>query len=315
MKNIFLASFLIVAFFLSSCTSTQTDETLVNLSAQSVALEFEEQTLLSVSPSGFETILQVTWQIEQGNGELSADSGMSVVFTAATVNEDVEITATVVASDQIASDTIVLTVTEPDTTAPSKPAGVEAVPGDDIVTIQWTANTESDLTGYYIYYSDTSGIYPSVDDNRIDVSSATSYTFTNLTNNIPYYFMVTALDSNGNESLPSTEITATAVDMGPPDTPAIFQATNGSGKSINLTWINPINSDFTGVKVLRSETSAPTTHEESDGNTLVYEGSDEAYTDDDEELVYGKLYYYSIFAYDDILNYSESNETYLLLQY
>ncbi|HNW60327.1 MAG TPA: fibronectin type III domain-containing protein [bacterium] len=70
--------------------------------------------------------------------------------------------------------------------------------------VTWDANTESDLAGYRIYY----GVAPSVYPEMVDVGNVTSYTIQNLTEGQTYYLVVTAYDRSGNESLPSTEVTA-----------------------------------------------------------------------------------------------------------
>lgn len=69
-------------------------------------------------------------------------------------------------------------------------------------TLSWTANTDSDLAGYKIYRGTQSGVY----DTSIAVGNVTTHQVTNLPPNTTYFFSVTALDSAGNESLPSSEV-------------------------------------------------------------------------------------------------------------
>ncbi len=76
-------------------------------------------------------------------------------------------------------------------------------------TISWNANTESDLSGYKIYYgtSPRSGACPTGNyPNVIDVGNVTTYTFNNLTDGSTYYFSVTAYDTSNNESTCSAEV-------------------------------------------------------------------------------------------------------------
>ncbi len=80
-------------------------------------------------------------------------------------------------------------------------------------TVSWNANTESDLSGYKIYYGTTSrtGTDPKSCGmcgyaTKIDVGNVTSYTINNLTNNQTYYFSTTAYDTTLNESVFSTEV-------------------------------------------------------------------------------------------------------------
>ena len=70
------------------------------------------------------------------------------------------------------------------------------------VTVSWTANTESDLSGYKIYYGTSSGSY----DDALDVGNKTSFSINNLVVGTTYFFAVTAYDFSGNESGFSKEV-------------------------------------------------------------------------------------------------------------
>ena len=70
----------------------------------------------------------------------------------------------------------------------------------------WDANTESDLAGYKIYWSLTSGNYTDTDSK--DMGNVTEQLFSGLPlveGNL-YYFVITAYDTSGNESGFSNEI-------------------------------------------------------------------------------------------------------------
>ena len=69
-------------------------------------------------------------------------------------------------------------------------------------TLQWDANTETDLAGYILYQGITEGSY----GNPIEVGNVTSYTVSGLDPGMTYYFAVTAYDTGGNESGPSNEV-------------------------------------------------------------------------------------------------------------
>ncbi|KAA3619607.1 MAG: hypothetical protein DWQ05_02460 [Calditrichaeota bacterium] len=70
--------------------------------------------------------------------------------------------------------------------------------------ISWSANSESDLAGYKIYYGKASRNY----DQVIDVGKQPGYSITLTETNVTYYFAVTAYDSSGNESAFSEEVEA-----------------------------------------------------------------------------------------------------------
>ena len=70
------------------------------------------------------------------------------------------------------------------------------------LSLNWKANTESDLAGYTVYYGNTSGIYTSYKD----VLNVTSYVISNVTEDKTYYITLRAYDKSGNESESSQEV-------------------------------------------------------------------------------------------------------------
>lgn len=86
-------------------------------------------------------------------------------------------------------------------------------------------------------------------------------------------------------------------DMAPADVTE-FAATPDDGQ-VALSWTNPDDADFAGVKVLRKEGGHPANP--TDG-TMVYDGL--AGSCVDTGLTNGTTYYYAAFSYDEALNYS-----------
>jgi hypothetical protein len=70
------------------------------------------------------------------------------------------------------------------------------------VTLAWGRSPDSDVTGYRIYYGVESGIYT----NSISAGNATTSAVTGLASGVTYFFVVTAYNSIGLESLPSNEV-------------------------------------------------------------------------------------------------------------
>lgn len=103
-------------------------------------------------------------------------------------------------SDQAIATTL---SSEGDTTPPSAPTGLstkKGAPGK--LTISWDANSESDLAGYRLYRSTSSGgPYILVVD-----TTSTSYVDSGLVSGTTYYYVITAYDTSGNESTYSTEV-------------------------------------------------------------------------------------------------------------
>jgi len=88
--------------------------------------------------------------------------------------------------------------------APIRPQNLTAQFANDNVTIEWDARIESDLAGYNVYRSTNSGgpytqLNPSTLTGTMFVDSTTDGMST-------YYYVVTSLDTNGNESIDSIEI-------------------------------------------------------------------------------------------------------------
>jgi len=69
------------------------------------------------------------------------------------------------------------------------------------VTLQWDANTESDLAGYKVYYGTTSREY----QEPIPLDLVTTYTM-HIPDSVMYFFAVTAFDTEALESDFSTEV-------------------------------------------------------------------------------------------------------------
>jgi hypothetical protein len=93
-----------------------------------------------------------------------------------------------------------------DTVAPAAPTGLAATEDDGSVSLDWADNTEDDLGTYSVYRSTSSGSYGSALATGLGSSE---YIDNDVTNNTTYYYVVTATDTNGNESDQSTEIFAT----------------------------------------------------------------------------------------------------------
>ena len=70
------------------------------------------------------------------------------------------------------------------------------------VTLQWDANTESDLAGYRLYYGPTSENY----EVSVDVGNVLTYKVEGLTIAVNYCFALTAYSTRGNESEFSEEL-------------------------------------------------------------------------------------------------------------
>ena len=127
------------------------------------------------------------------------------------------------------------------------PTGVTATSGDGQATIAWTA--VSGATSYNIYWSSKSSVTPAT--GTLIKGAANPYTLTGLTDGTTYYFVVTAIGSNG-ESAPSTVANCTpAVPV-----PTGVSATPGNGQVI-IAW--PAVTGAASYNIYWSTNSALTT--------------------------------------------------------
>lgn len=115
----------------------------------------------------------------------------------------------------------------PDTTPPAAPSTLTAVGGTGVITLDWFNNVESDLAGYNVFRSTVSGgSYTQLNSSLLTNSA---YTDSSVIANIPYFYVVSAVDTSGNESVFSAQASATA-------------SGNGGGQA-TPPWINEFHYD------------------------------------------------------------------------
>jgi hypothetical protein len=122
---------------------------------------------------------------------------------------------------------------------PDAPAIASAVPGSGKVTIYWDSVDRA--TGYQLYMSRSPGIYG---DAAATVGSAVySYSFQELQNGTPYYFIVKAVNSGG-VSAASNEVSATPV--GVPGAPGNVTAVAGDKQAV-VSFTAPSDDGGSGI--------------------------------------------------------------------
>ncbi|KPJ64726.1 hypothetical protein AMK68_00755 [candidate division KD3-62 bacterium DG_56] len=163
-------------------------------------------------------------------------------------------------------------ITSPESFPPAPPADLQAVGYPDRVVLTWQANTEPDLSRYLIYRATaTGGPYSYV---GYCSKQATSYTDYLSSQGVTYYYVITARDSNLNESAYSNEASATPGDATPPDAVTDFTATGGES-SVALAWTNP-DADFVSTTIVYRADRFPTA---IDDGVTVYQGAENAFAD------------------------------------
>jgi len=158
---------------------------------------------------------------------------------------------------------------------PSAPAEVTAAAGNAQVVLSWAAS--SNATGYYVNRSTTNG----GPYTQITAQSASTFTDTDLTNGIQYFYVVSAYNSTG-QSANSAQVSATP-SLASPAAPTGLSAAAGNTQVV-LTW--NVNTGATSYHVKRSTVSG--------GETQIAAPTSASYTD--TGLTNGDKYFYVVSA-------------------
>ncbi|MFC1943115.1 fibronectin type III domain-containing protein [Chloroflexota bacterium] len=175
--------------------------------------------------------------------------------------------------------------------APAAPTSVNATAGDELISLDWADNIETDLTGYNVYRGTTTG---NCTDKIGSLVATSNYTDTGLYGGGTYYYVVTAVDNATAESGNSNEDSATANDVAPA-APAGLVATPGD-KQVSLDWDDNNESDLAGYDIYRGLSTGNYTEQ------IESLWTSSNYTD--TGLTGGVTYYYAVKAVD-----SGSNES------
>jgi fibronectin type 3 domain-containing protein len=174
----------------------------------------------------------------------------------------------------------------PSATAPSKPTGLTAIPGDRQVYLSWNANPEADIAHYDVFYSQTQN---DPDPTRYGSTTQTNDLVSGLTNDITYYFKIKAVNNSLLSSVFSDEVSAA-----PSATPTLpakilnLLATTNDPDKIALTWDADANA--TSYHVLRGTTQGgPYPDDIATVNAP-------AHNYDDTSAVAGTQYYYVVYG-------------------
>lgn len=155
------------------------------------------------------------------------------------------------------SQTVAITVLLP---VPSAPQGLTVLPADAKVDLKWYSNPEPNADGYNVYRADVSGgPYIKVNislaahpvDGQPGSGNPVTYADTGLTNGTVYYYVVTAVDEVGGESVYSKQVQAKPMAQDS-TAPRIFNLVpaNSTASSNNKSVISAeFDDDHSGVDV------------------------------------------------------------------
>ena len=105
------------------------------------------------------------------------------------------------------------------------------------VALAWNPSASSNIVGYNVYYGGVSGIYT----NEVSAGSMTNLTITGLATNTTYYFVATAVNSSGVQSIfssPASYYTVSSVPGVPVLKTPVFSANAFSFSVTGITGSN-----------------------------------------------------------------------------
>ncbi|HKL21693.1 MAG TPA: hypothetical protein VJ904_07805, partial [Tichowtungia sp.] len=230
------------------------------------------------------------WSKVSGPGSVNfADA--TALETTATFSQPGEYVLQLVVDDGVsaASNAVEVAVDDggPDTTPPAQLIELSAVADQSLVDLDWYNSWETDVTGYNVYRRTESGSYGGP---LVTNLTSSDYTDTQVTNGITYTYVVTAIDSSGNESDPSAEVSALPeLDLTPPAVPGDLYVASGNAYVL-LNWADNTEEDLAGYSIYRRTASG------SFGSALVSGLDVSEYIDTTVEN--GTAYYYAVTAVD-----------------
>jgi fibronectin type 3 domain-containing protein len=139
---------------------------------------------------------------------------------------------------------------------PSPPTTLTAIAGNGYVLLNWTAPTAvggSPITFYKVYRGISASGESSIPIANLS-AAIFAYNDSAVTNQVPYYYVVKAVNTNGTSN-PSNEVLTTPINPGLPSAPKNVLATPGAGKIV-VTWDAPDSagtSPITGYSIYRSD--------------------------------------------------------------
>ncbi len=182
---------------------------------------------------------------------------------------------------------------------PSNVLRLTATVSETEVALAWTNPDDDDFAGVRIQRM-TEG-FPTSHEMGSNVYDGTGESFTDsdVTLGVTYYYTVFSYDDEGNYSS-GAPVSGRPNYADPQPDVTDLNGSDGYGALV-LTWINPTNAVFAGIRIQRRDDRE--LYGPDDGDT-VYEGTAETFTDTDVEST-GSIYYYAIYAFDDIGNFSD----------
>ncbi|HSH00244.1 MAG TPA: hypothetical protein VLB27_09360, partial [candidate division Zixibacteria bacterium] len=184
----------------------------------------------------------------------------------------------------------VATLRPPDDVPPSPPLLLELRVVEDGIEIQWELVGVADLAGYHVWRSqEKAGNYTRITQQMLP-DTITLYREKPPAYGKVYWYRVSALDRDGNESAPGNPLGSVYIDRAPPPAPENLTA-ESLREGVRLSWTPPKSPDLEGYNIYRNDGD--------DGPMQLLDQlprAGNAFTDRTAEL--GKTYIYEVAAYD-----------------
>ena len=138
-----------------------------------------------------------------------------------------------------------------DVMPPLPPEGFTIKADSGLISLNWAANTESDLAGYFIYRTSQSNKASHFVPLNGVPQKANSY-YDTLAGNIRsvFYYYVVAADTSYNRSKPSVSLSAKMPDLLAPEKP-FLKAISQTEEYVELIWIKNVDNDLMGYELYK----------------------------------------------------------------
>ncbi len=164
------------------------------------------------------------------------------------------------------------------------------------VIIKWQT---SEKTISNLFWGKTSD-YKEGTITKVDYATQHLVLIKNLVSDNSYHFQIEVKDISGNKTLSQDQSFKTMLlpDEIPPSNVSNLKMGEDRDTQIEIFWQNPPDPDFKEVKIIKNNQFYP--QDPNDGE-VIYQGKAEHFIDKD---VLDEDYYYTVFSYDDLGNYS-----------
>lgn len=189
-----------------------------------------------------------------------------------------------------------LTATPKDKTPPAAPEKLTQKVEEEKVILTWDANKDEDLAHYNVYATENLDEFTKVNKEPVKETTFTVTDFPETKMNVLWY-VVKAVDSNGNESGNSNTASVNVPDNAAPEPPLGFTAVyDEAEKKVQLKWLHSPSEETSAYVVFRGKSK--------EGIEKLDTITKNAVGYNDKMVASGDVFYYAVKASDSVQNYS-----------